>query len=334
MRLRSFSALVAIVAAVAALTLPVTAPALAAPVLHIGIAYDTGGVGDHSINDAAAAAVIAVQKKFSVMVDATVTIGTDADRESRIRALVAKGCDPVVVVGSGYATTIKKVSLDFPDHKFAILNDASVDSLNVAALVFSESQGGYLAGVAGALVSKKQRLGLIAGLGQSPDYENGFLAGAKATNKKIVVDTKYVGGDGGAIASAHINSGSDVLFLTTSGSDASVFSAVVSANKAGKSVGLIGVEPDQYLTLTAEARKYILASVVKRFDRALIDFITQASADRMLTDVINSELGVYGRRYGIAENAIGLSLWSPTLAKFAKSINIAAVKASKLSTLG
>ena len=114
MRLRSFSALVAIVAAVAALTLPVTAPALAAPVLHIGIAYDTGGVGDHSINDAAAAAVIAVQKKFSVMVDATVTIGTDADRESRIRALVAKGCDPVVVVGSGYATTIKKVSLDFP----------------------------------------------------------------------------------------------------------------------------------------------------------------------------------------------------------------------------
>ena len=331
MTFKSFSTVVALGAV---LTLSLNPVALAAPALHVGIAYDTGGIGDHSINDAAAAAILVVQKRFGVSVDATVTIGTDVDRESRIRALVNKGCDPVIVVGSGYATTVKKVSMDFPDHKFAILNDATVDSLNVAALVFSEAQGGYLAGVTAALVSKKQRIGLIGGVGQGKAYENGFLAGAKATSKKIVIDVKYAGDDAGSAAASMIGLGDDVLFLTTAGSASAVFTAVVSANKASKSVGLIGIEPDQYLTLSASARKYIVASVVKRFDKALIDFIVEASADRMLTDVINPELGVYGHRFGLAESAIELSLWSSSVSKYAKTINAAAEKALKLSTLG
>ncbi len=330
----TFKSISALVAVGAALTLSLNPVAHAAPSLNVGIAYDTGGVGDHSINDAAAAAIGAVQKRFGVSVDATVTIGTDTDRESRMRALLSKGCDPVIVVGSGYAATVKKVSIDFPDHKFAIFNDATVDSLNVAALVFSEAQGGYLAGVTAALVSKKQRVGLIGSVGQSKAYENGFLAGAKATSKKIVIDIKYAGDDAGSFATSMIDSGSDVLFLTTAGSDSAVFAAVVAANKTGKTVGLIGVEPDQYLTLSANARKYIVASVVKRFDKALIDFIVEANADRMLTDVINPELGVYGHRYGLAESAIELSLWSPAAAKYAKAINSAAAKALKLSTLG
>ncbi|MEK6648834.1 MAG: BMP family ABC transporter substrate-binding protein [Actinomycetota bacterium] len=300
----------------------------------ICVAYDIGGPGDHSFNDAVAAGIITAKKRSAIVVDATVTIGSDADRELRIRSLVKKGCDLVIVVGSAYAPAVKIVATEYADHQFAIVNDASVDLLNVASLVFAEDQGGYLAGVAAALVSKKAKIGLIGNSSQSSDYESGFIAGARATKKKIAIVTKYGEDSWGALAETMIASGVDVIFLTTAGSGSEVFNVVVGANKNGKKVGLIGVEPDQYVTLAASARKYILASVVKRVDRAVVNVIGEAVAGRSLTDLLDPVLGICGHRYGITGGGIEFSLWSGTVAKFSKAINTAAQKAAKLSTLG
>lgn len=308
--------------------------ARAATILSVGVAYDTGGPGDHSFNDAVAAGITMAKKLSEINVTATVTIGTDADRELRIRSLVKKGCDLVIVVGSAYASSVKKVAIDYPTHQFVIVNDATVDLLNVASLVFNERQGGYLAGVAAALVSKKAKIGLIGNASQSSGYKSGFIAGARATKKKIVIQTKYGNDSWGALAEAMIGSGVDVIFLTTEGSDDEVLKAVVSANEARKSIGLIGVEPDQYVTLTANARKYILASVVKRVDRAVVNAIGEAVAGRSLTDVLDPAIGIYGHRYGITDGGIEISLWSPSAARFSKEINAFALKAARLSTVG
>lgn len=310
-------------------TLSVFAPsAQAVTLIRVGIAYDTGGPGDHSFDDAVAKGIAMAKKSFQIQVTATVTIGSDADRELRLRSLVAKDSNPVIAVGSGYATAVRKVALDFPSTQFVIVNDASINMLNVTSLVFSENQGGYLAGVTAALATQTGKIGLVGT--KSSRYESGFTAGAHDVKKDITVDARYGTDSAVALTNGLISAGSDVIFLTTLGSDSEVLNAVVNANKNGAKVGLILIEPDQYVTLSAGAKKYILASLVKRVDRAIVDVIAESSSGRTVIDVLDASVGIYGRRYGIQNGGIELSLWSPLVSKYRKVINQAAVKASKL----
>lgn len=311
-------------------TLFVFAPsAQAATPLRVGVAYDTGGPGDHSFDDAVAQGLAMAKKRFQIQVTATVTIGSDSDRELRLRSLVAKDSNPIIAVGSGYAVAVKNVALDFPSTQFVIVNDASISMLNVTSLVFSENQGGYLAGVTAALATRTGKIGLVGF--KSSSYENGFTTGARDVKKDITVDARYGADTSVALTNALISAGFDVIFLTTLGSDSEVLNAVVNANKGGKKVGLILIEPDQYVTLSMSAKKYILASLVKRVDKAIVDVIAESSSGRTVIDVLDANSGIYGRRYGIANGGIELSLWSPLVSKYRKVINSAAAKASKLS---
>src|SRR5487761_2231938 len=156
MKVRGFA--LAVIALAATLS-PVAPAAHAAQQLNVGVAYDTGGPGDHSFDDAVAKGIATAKKKITFQVTATVTIGSDSDREMRLRSLVAKACNPVIAVGSAYAPSVRKVALDFPSTQFVLVNDASVNMLNVTSLVFSENQGGYLAGVTAALASKSGKIG-------------------------------------------------------------------------------------------------------------------------------------------------------------------------------
>jgi basic membrane protein A len=303
--------------------------AQAASPLSVGVAYDMGGPGDHSLNDAVAQGLVSATKRFQIQVTATVTIGSDADRDSRLRSLVAKGCNPIIAVGSGYAKALRSVSVSFPSIQFVAVNDASVAMLNVTSLVFSENQGGYLAGVTAALATRSGKIGLVGSA--KSGYETGFILGARDTKHGITVDVRYGVDTAAALTSDLISTGSDVVFLTTIGSDSEVLNTVVEANAGGKKVGLILIEPDQYVTLPAGAKKYILATLVKRVDQAVVDVISESVSGHTVIDVLDGKLGIYGRRYGIQNGGIRLSLWSPRVYKYRKVINIAAVKASKLA---
>ena len=108
--------------------------------------------------------------------------------------LAKAGYNPIIAIGFLYAGPIKAVALDYPNVQFGIVDDASVDLLNVASLVFAEEQGSYLAGVAAALASKSGKIGYIGGV-RIPllqKFEAGFVAGVKATKKSAKVDVKYV----------------------------------------------------------------------------------------------------------------------------------------------
>lgn len=188
MKIRALLASVALVG-----SLVVAAPAQAAP-LAIGIAYDIGGRGDRSFNDAAAAGLEKAQKKFTFTVDPVVTDGTSADRERRIRSLIAKNCNPIIVVGAGYAPTIQSLSIEFPNTQFAILNDATIDALNVTSIIFADTQGAFLAGFSAALASKSKKVAMIANPDQADIYHNGFLAGVLAAKRGVSSVVKYVNG--------------------------------------------------------------------------------------------------------------------------------------------
>jgi basic membrane protein A len=185
--------LVAVVAATVMAATTFVAPATAATKVKVGLAYDIGGRGDKSFNDSAAAGLDAAKKKFGVAArEVTVTQGTDSEREDKLRLLAKAGYNPVIAVGFLYAGPIKNVAADYPNTQFGIIDDSSVELLNVAGLVFAEEQGSYLAGVAAALASKSGKVGYIGGVRTSllQKFEAGYVAGVKATKKNATVDVK------------------------------------------------------------------------------------------------------------------------------------------------
>ena len=294
--------------------------ATAASKVKVGLAYDIGGRGDKSFNDSAAAGLDAAKKKFGVTAkEVTVTTGSDSEREDKLRLLAKAGYNPIIAVGFLYAGPIKAVASDYPRVQFGIIDDASVELLNVASLVFAEEQGSYLAGVAAALASKSGKVGYIGGV-RIPllqKFEAGFVAGVKATKKSVTVDVKYVteppdfGGfndpaKAKVIAKGMIDKGIDVIYSAAGGSGAGNFAAATDAAKAGKKVWTIGVDSDQIQTVSAAEQLNMLTSVVKRVDVAVFDLISSVRAGSSVKDLIDRS-GIYGRVYGVKLGGITLS---------------------------
>jgi basic membrane protein A len=324
--------------AIATLISALTVSALVAPIAQastplICLAYDTGGPGDSSFNDAAQAGLKVAAKNMQFTLETTVTSGDSKDRIDRLTSLVKKDCTIVIAVGTGYAATLKELSLQYPETQFAILNDATVDALNVTSIVFADNQGAYLAGFAAALASKTGKVAMVGYASQKELFEKGFTPGAKAANKSIVTTIKYISTSASAATTQLLRSGHDVIYLTTTGSATEVFGAIVASNNANRKKnpsGIITVEPDQFLSVDAATKRFVLATVVKRVDLALIDLLTKTLAGSSLYDEVDADLGVYGHRYGISDKSIEITLRLPALISKTARVNSASIAASKL----
>lgn len=300
----------------------------------ICLAYDTGGPGDGSFNDAAQAGLKVAAKNLQFTLETTVTSGDAKDRIDRITALVKKDCTIVIAVGTGYAATLKDLSQQFPETQFAILNDATVDALNVTSIVFADIQGAYLAGYAAALASKSGKVAMVGYASQKDLFERGFVPGAKAARKAIVTTVRYVTASTSVATSSLLRSSHDVIFLATTGSATEAFNTVVASNNSNRNKaasGIITVEPDQFLSVTSSTKKFVFATIVKRVDLALIDLLTKTLEGSSLYDEIDPALGVYGYRYGIADKSIEITLRSPALIAKTAKINSASIAASKIN---
>lgn len=324
-----FRALVLIVAVATSIF---SAPAFAATQLTVGVAYDIGGRGDRSFNDASAAGLDKAQKNFDFNLEAVVTDGTSADRERRIRSLINKNCNPIIAIGAGYAPTLQALAIEFPNTQFAIINDASVTALNVTSVVFANTQGAYLAGFSAAQISKSGKVAMIANPDQADIYKDGFSAGVFASKKKVIPIVKYVSGSFSLAANQVLDAGADIVFVATQGSDSEVFKAIVARNAKKKNsvIGLINIEPDQFITVTRTTKKFLIASVVKRVDKAIFDIIALSVEKKQYLDILDADAGIYGRRYGITGGGIEFTIRSKELAALSGSINIAAATAEKI----
>lgn len=309
----------------------ITVPAQAASSFTVGVAYDIGGRGDKSFNDAAAAGLEKAQKQFDFTLDAVVTDGTSSDREKRIRSLITKNCNPIIAIGAGYAPTLQALAIEFPNTHFAIINDASVAALNVTSLIFANTQGAYLAGFSAAQISKSGKVAMIANPDQADIFKDGFSAGVFASKKKVIPIVKYVSGSYSVATNQVLDAGADIVFVATQGSDSEVFKAIVARNlKKKTNIGLINIEPDQYISVTNSTKKYLIASVVKRVDKAMFDVIALAQANKQYLDILDSDAGIYGRRYAITGGGIEFTIRSQTLLGFSEAINVAAATAEKI----
>ncbi|WP_106182574.1 BMP family lipoprotein [Prauserella shujinwangii] len=255
--------------------------------LKVGLAYDIGGRGDQSFNDSAARGLDKAKQEFGV--DATeleATQGeTDAQKEDRLRQLAENGFNPIIAVGFAYAGPVGAVAKDFPDVKFAIVDDFTegVDTgPNIANLTFAEHEGSFLVGAAAALKSETGNVGFVGGVNTPliQKFEAGYTAGVKAVDPDAKVQVKYLtqppdfGGfndpaKGETAANGMLDAGADVIYAAAGGSGSGVFRAAKEKGAYG-----IGVDSDQYnQPALADVKDVIMTSMVKNVDTAVYDFI-------------------------------------------------------------
>jgi basic membrane protein A len=297
---------------------------------NICIAYDTGGLGDRSYNDATLAGVKRAQTQYTFTFEGVVTDGSAADREKRLRSLTSKSCATIIAVGGDYAKTVAPLAVEFPNIQFAIIDDFSIAALNVTSVTFAEVEGAFLAGYSAAISSKSGKVAMITTPSKADIYQNGFLAGVVASKKKVNSYVKFTATDTAIATKAMISMGIDVIYAATSGAADGAFEAIVKANtsknrkKNAVDANLIITEPDLYLTVSPATSKYLLASVVKRVDIAVADIIGKAVNNSQLTDVLDAKAGIYGHRYTIADKGIEIVIKSKVLSGQVAAINAAA----------
>ncbi len=272
------------------------APNADASALRVGLAYDVGGRGDQSFNDAAFAGLERAIAELGLSRDNTRDVAA-AENESedantaRLRQLASEGFNPVIAVGFAYAAAVGTVAAEFPDTQFGIVDDNSVELPNVTGLVFAEEQGSFLVGVAAALKTQDCHIGFVGGV-EVPliqKFEAGFVQGAQAVAPDITIDSDYISpaGDfsgfndsprGAEVAQGQLDSGADVIYHAAGASGQGVFQAVQGASTAEAPRYAIGVDSDQYNTVDPPANKVIITSMLKRVDVAVFSYINAVAA--------------------------------------------------------
>jgi len=257
--------------------------------IRVGLAFDVGGVGDKSFNDAANRGLQQAIDDGIIAEDDTEFIeanATGSDRDDNVIALADEGFDLIVAVGFAFSEGINEIASDYPDVNFAVVDGFAEEAPNVSNLVFKEEEGSFLVGAAAAMKSEGGTIGFLGGqqgTGLIEKFEAGYTAGAKEVDPSIEVLVEYIGDStsafvdptkGEALSAKMYDGGADIIYHAAGGSGAGLFKAAVEKDQVA-----IGVDSDQSLTASPEQRKLIPTSMLKRVDTAVFEAIQQVADD-------------------------------------------------------
>ena len=208
----------------------------------IAMVTDVGGIDDKSFNQSAWEGI----EKFGK--DNGLKKGnggydylqseSDADYNQNLNNLIRRDFDLVFGVGFMMGDAISEIAAENPDKWLAII-DSEVKADNVASILFKEQEGGFLAGVVAASMSKSGKIGFIGG------------------NDIPVINRFHAAG----------------------GTGNGVFSEAKERKAADKdaNVWVIGVDADQYAEGQVDANTNItLTSMLKGVGSAVIDISNKA----------------------------------------------------------
>jgi len=235
------------------------------------------------------------------------------DPASEIARLADQGPD-LLVIDQSYRSYIDEVATLHPDVWFVTYDVAATDHHlpNVSTVVIdADAAGAYLAGAAAALTT---RTGVIGFLGAhqplNEAFRIGYEAGAEAIDPDVVVLSTYLvqssgtdvfqrSGEGDEAAAELYRRGADVVFHAAgdSGDHIPAVATEMSASM-GRQLWVIGVDSDQWLTVSEEEQAHVLTSMLKRFDLEV-----SKSIDRFLS----GHLAAGVTRLGIADGIVSLS---------------------------
>lgn len=288
--------------------------------LNVGIAYDIGGIGDKSFNDAANAGLQAAIEEGLVCEENAASLEPDAtgsNRDENVLALADDGNDLVIGVGFAFSPGINENAGDYPDTHFAIIDGYATcgtacgltnDGLtNVTDLTFKEHEGSFLVGAAAATKAAEDGCDTVGFLGGQTGpliekFQAGFEAGVAHVDDGIEVLVEYIGDDvtafndavrGEALSTGMYDDGACIIYHAAGASGAGLFNAAVAADALA-----IGVDSDQYLLVSAEQQPHIMTSMLKRVDTAVHDAIEQTG---------DGSLEAGGQVFGMAEGGVDYS---------------------------
>jgi basic membrane protein A len=291
-----------------------TSTTAAAKKLKVGLAYDVGGRGDKSFNDAAAAGLDKAETELGLDVkELSATQGeTDAEKEARLKLLADGGYNPIIAVGFAYSKATASVAKAYPAIKFGIVDDADAKADNITNLLFAENQSSFLVGAIAALKSKTGQVGFIGGVNVPllNKFEAGYTAGAKKINPSIKVVSKYISqppdftgfndpAKGTTIANGMYDGGADVVYAAAGGSGSGVFTAAKAKGKLA-----IGVDSDQYQSADAAVKDVIITSALKKVDTAVYDYIKSVSDGSVKSGEVRFDLKNDGVGYATSGGKI------------------------------
>lgn len=270
--------------------------------LKPAVVYDFGGKFDKSFNEAAYNGAAKYKADHGTNYR-EFEIQNDAQREQALRKFAQDGNSPVVIAGFSAVSAIEKVSKEFPDTKFVII-DAVVEGPNVRSVVFKEEEGGYLVGMLAAMASKTGTVSFIGGMDVPLirrfycGYAIGAIEGKKGTKvlNNWTGDTPAAWNDpakGSEIAKAQMDQGSDVIYHAAGGTGIGVLQAVADAGKLG-----IGVDSNQ----NGLHPGHVLTSMVKGVDTAVYKAFEDVAADKFTAGIVQMGLKDDGVSYAMDEN--------------------------------
>jgi basic membrane protein A len=302
--------------------------------LKIAIVYAEGGRGDNGANDLAAIGLekaITKNKLSRLDIREQITNGTLGDRITRVRFLAKNNYKLIICIGSAYADTVKRISNEFPNTQFAIIDDESVAMTNVSNLSFANKEALYVAGAALALASKTAKISFISDKSDTTAAANLqiFTNGALSINSKIKVSNLLIDQNSGEDIKKLITDGNDQVFSNWSKSDL-VISTVAAANSKTKKVLLSGVIPDQFFLNISAGKKNQYLVIKKRYDIAVEQMISAELADKNILDILDETKGIYGHRYNLKEAGISVSLASGASLPAKVQAITSAIKAGKV----
>ena len=282
-------------------------PAAAESDIKVGMAYDVGGRGDQSFNDAAAKGLDQAVDEFGMTSQEAEAADGEPEpaREERLRTFADAGYDPIIAVGFAYSASVAKVAPEYPDVHFAIIDDEVAVGDNIANLVFAEEQGSFLVGAAAALKTETDHIGFIGGV-EVPlikKFEAGYVAGAKEVKPDITVDVTYLTqapdfsgfndpAKGKTAGQGMYDAGADIVFHAAGGSGGGLFEAAAESENLA-----IGVDSDQYETADPSVQDVILTSMLKNVDVAVFEYLTAVNDGEFPSGVTRYDLSVDGVGY-------------------------------------
>lgn len=316
------------------LFLPLTAMAAKEESLDDGVTkialLISGDLGDMSFWDSANAGLV----KFAadhpeVVVDIIEMGSSDTSKYESTLTKTCNGAYDLIIVGSTdmrepLQRAAKKKK--YADRRFIIFDTEvkdgkAADYPTVHSIMFSQNEGGYLAGTLAALMSIEKGAPATAFIGGTKndiinDFGFGFMQGVRDVNAAKGVTMKaynsYIGDftnspKGSSLAASFYDSGVEVLFAAASQAG---LGCIDSAKNTGKLI--IGVDSDQhayYAETDPEKASHIVTSALKRVDLALYE-CCEKFLDGTLTYGDLEVMGVKEGKIGLVENDAYMTLVS------------------------
>jgi basic membrane protein A len=273
---------------------PVTNP------YNVAIVFATGGLGDKSFNDGCYEGALAAKADFGINFTYVETQAV-AEYKGYIRNYAAhtgyiEPFDLIICIGYDQVGPLKEVAAEFPDQKFAIIDESldnestvAVEFPNVRGMQFAEHEGSALVGAFAGMISTQNKIGFVGGM-DIPlinKFAGGFQWGANYSSLNCNLTIQYTNnfGDptvGKTAADTLYDLGCDIVFGAAGASGLGVFDSVKEKNGT-KAYPLwsIGVDGKQMVLGTEDGTgdSLTITSMLKRVDLAVYRVIEDVCVD-------------------------------------------------------